>query len=1155
MGPRRLILSLLVAMLAGLTFATVPALATTEKPEQPLAQAPSEVTAKNAILHGVLNPGKTGEPGTFEPDTYEFVYRPSASRECEGSGQLTTTVGMSLGAGKEELPGQQIENLTEGTKYALCLRVQNGATPTPETAVSAAITFETAIAPETPAGEEAVEVTGTTATLKGILNPGKQGNSGHYWFAYFASSSECEGPASPESEHKESHGAKAEAVSAAVANLLPATTYTFCLMALNESGEQSDGSPVHFTTETAAPTISGESVEAVASASVTVTASIQPGGLPSSYRVQYTTEAAFEADGWAAAASVPADEALIPVASTPVAVRQELSGLQPQTAYRYRFVAANSEDGHSETFGEPVSFLTAAARGMSASLPDGREYEMVSAGLPGDVYGAPVPVSTGPRLYELSQSESTAVRAAADGDAIAFAGEPGSEGGNGHTEPGLGTEFQATRDPHHGWSLSTITPEASSYPEEDPLFTGFSPDLSVGIVRGSPAKLVEGAVPAGPAGCELLFSHHGLGYQLSDFAALFTQTGSTGRCGYLRGGPQGLEFGGGNEGAPSSASYSKLIFQSPAPLTPGASETPEGDEGTNLYESTAGQVREVNVLPSGATASDSVFGAPPPQEPEAKAHSVGDGVGHAISADGQRVFWTDLHTHALYAREGALTATPRTVEIDQSEGPGSSGGGRYLGASSDGSRVFFADCSRLTADSTAVEGAGCSQTLPIEYESGDWYRQAELQSGNDLYEYNFGAPEDHRLTDLTVDGAHGDTLGANVQGVLATSDDGSYIYFAAGGALASGASSRDCEAAKWGLKSGLSEAERARLATEASEEISGNVPTGRGCNLYVSHDGTIKLIAVLAADDDRIEANENNAYISAVGDWRPELGERTAQVNSNGTDLVFQSTQQLTGYNDTSLSRGPRSPERSSEVFVYDAPSGRLSCASCNPSGAAPVPQATAGLVPTSFLPTYMPRDINASGNEVYFDSEQPLSAADTNGTVQDVYEWEREGTASCPTATSRYGGCVFLLSGGDSSTPSYFVDADLEGNNVFFTHRGQLGPLVEPIGRNVLYDARVDGGFPESTLSCTGSGCQGAPPALPLFLTPATATAPALDGDFPPVTGAAAKPAPRARHVSKAIRTCRKLQSRKRRQHCEKTARRNHTNTTTKNSKRRVGK
>jgi hypothetical protein len=89
---------------------------------------------------------------------------------------------------------------------------------------------------------------------------------------------------------------------------------------------------------------------------------------------------------------------------------------------------------------------------------------------------------------------------------------------------------------------------------------------------------------------------------------------------------------------------------------------------------------------------------------------------------------------------------------------------------------------------------------------------------------------------------------------------------------------------------------------------------------------------------------------------------------------------------------------------------------------------------------------------------------------VEDVYEMEPEGVGSCVRA----GGCVLLISGGTGSVDSNFLAMDERGENVFFTSRDRLvqadtDELID------VYDARVDGGFPnEANATTTLSGCRG---------------------------------------------------------------------------------
>jgi hypothetical protein len=132
---------------------------------------------------------------------------------------------------------------------------------------------------------------------------------------------------------------------------------------------------------------------------------------------------------------------------------------------------------------------------------------------------------------------------------------------------------------------------------------------------------------------------------------------------------------------------------------------------------------------------------------------------------------------------------------------------------------------------------------------------------------------------------------------------------------------------------------------------------------------------------------------------------------------------------------------------------------------------------------------ISGDGQEVFFDTSQPLVPQDTNG-LQDVYEWEREGTPSCPVQSPARpdGGCLFVLSGGESPDLSYLIDASASGENVFFSTRAHL-VQVETGDKSEVYDARVNGGFPEYPLQCTGTGCQGVPAAPPIFATPSSVT------------------------------------------------------------------
>jgi hypothetical protein len=90
------------------------------------------------------------------------------------------------------------------------------------------------------------------------------------------------------------------------------------------------------------------------------------------------------------------------------------------------------------------------------------------------------------------------------------------------------------------------------------------------------------------------------------------------------------------------------------------------------------------------------------------------------------------------------------------------------------------------------------------------------------------------------------------------------------------------------------------------------------------------------------------------------------------------------------------------------------------------------------------------------------------------------------------------------------------------------------------LYDARVGGGFPESSLACTGTGCQGVPPGPPIFATPSSVTFSGV-GNFTGQGVATPKPKPltRAQKLARALKACRAKKSKHKRAACETQARR----------------
>lgn len=949
-------------------------------------------------------------------------------------------------------------------------------------------------------------------------------------------------------------------VQATVSGLELDINYHFRLAAASTEGE-GVGADTTFYTSTR-PLITGESFSGLNSTQVDVSARVQAAALATSYEVDYGTVAS-----GVYGSSTP--KASVGGAGFPVGVLAHLSGLRPATEYHLRVVATNAL---GPTQGEVLTFTTAATAGSAAGLPDDRAYEMVS---PPDNRTVAMPLVASQRTEPGEESVNISewpFRASADGGAVAYIGEPPVQGGNG-IEPGGfgGNEFLARRTAK-GWQASDITPAPSTPNEEyvHEFYEAFSSDLSLGIIRSEGPRAGEGQpLAADGSPCDSLYSRaSGNGA----FVALFTESLTPAFCG------EDQVFAG------VSADKSQLLFQSRFALTGEADEVLSGS-GRNLYAATGGHLRSVNVLNDGTPAPNATFGSPEVEMPIEQAEKEVNDFSNVISADGSRVFWTASERHevatqryaqrpeALYVRENDLqpqsplgTKSECTVPTDactvqldavQQSASGSSGGGLYWTASSDGSRVFFTDCSKLTADSTAVSTEGCEHLLAIGEISGGTEQMLE---GSDLYEYDFNAPEGRRLTDLTVDHSGEDHLGADVKGVLGASEDGSYVYFVADGALAPGVTPRICETIeaqknidheefeKGIISEGQNIGKLEALEAEARLENEGKTPPKRGCNLYVSHEGeSPRFIATLSPEDNALPHGGAGSE-PHMGDWKANLGQRVAEVTPDGQSLLFESRHALTGYDNNGFEiNGVVEHYPALEVFVYDAGSGRLSCASCLPSGAPPPlreSKENQEPLPTSLHLTYTPRWMSNDGRRVFFDTAQPLVAQDTN-REQDVYEWEREepGSAGCPqqTPARRDGGCVFVLSGGTSSYLSLFVDASASGNDVFFTTIGKL--ISQDHDENLkLYDAHVctlaAPCFHETSLACEGTGCQGVPPAPPTFATPSSATFNGA-GNYQPQPPAKGKTVAgiRAERLAGALKACRRKHDKHKRAVCERQA------------------
>jgi hypothetical protein len=156
-------------------------------PETPETGKAEPVTTTTATLHGVLNPGAPGNPGS-----YEFVYRQSPS-ECElynyersrFEPMNATPAETSLGNAKEAAKPAVVDALLPNTTYTFCLLARNEAG---ETALGAPVTFATPPAAPKIENESSSHVSATEARLEAEIDPGNSETAYHFEYGPAAGS-------------------------------------------------------------------------------------------------------------------------------------------------------------------------------------------------------------------------------------------------------------------------------------------------------------------------------------------------------------------------------------------------------------------------------------------------------------------------------------------------------------------------------------------------------------------------------------------------------------------------------------------------------------------------------------------------------------------------------------------------------------------------------------------------------------------------------------------------------------------------------------------------------------------------------------------------------------------------------------------------------
>jgi hypothetical protein len=801
----------------------------------------------------------------------------------------------------------------------------------------------------------------------------------------------------------------------------------------------------------------GKATEAT-STSATFNGTVDPNGLVlKDCHFDYVGEAAFEAGGFATAATVPCAESLAEIGSgkEPVAVHAQVSGLAPG-AYRFRLAAENENPppvtGKAVAFGPPtiatkaafpVFYAEATVRARINPEGFGTTYR-VEYGT-SDAYGqssAEASLSSGEAGIEVAVSLSGLEPATSYHYRVLATNAVGTTTGPDQTLSTLARPpAQKCPNAQFRTGPSAALPDCRVYELVTPPVTNGSSlfwETSDAINGNFPTALASadgdsvifgtiGTLP-GTEGNGIFDGHRSVrgpeGWSESLFSPSGEQT-SVARTG----------------GVSPDHLYS---FWSASGET-GSLDSPEG-EGHAHY------IR----LPGGV--------ANPACSPEPQGHFEWIGCG-SLGADsaawgrwitagaGHVVFTSTKHLEPNAPEEDTLAIYDRTPGgptqvvslLPEAEVP--TAPAEYRGISADGSAVAF-----------VIEEAGTPRLYEhrsgeetLEVSSGETTFAGLSKDGSRLFYVKGGALYAFDAsTQESTEIAAGDAAFVNV------SADGSHVYFTSTGAL-----------------TGTEENEGGEAA-EAGED-----------NFYLWEAETQALRFLGVLDHSDVSGGVNLARWVAGLDPNASGGASGPAIDPsrstpNGEVLVFQSHAPLTGYDS----------EGYSEVFRYDATDGSLVCLSCSPIGAPAQSDAElqSAKLDSSLASSGLVRIANVSedGQTVFFQTSDALVPVDVNG-AGDVYEW-REGQLS-------------LISSGRSSIDSFLYGVSADGKNVFFSTREGLVPEDEADGGVSIYDARVGGGFAASPgkQGCEGEACQGAPNGAPTLLPPVPTVAPGSAGNEAP--------------------------------------------------------
>lgn len=436
-------------------------------------------------------------------------------------------------------------------------------------------------------------------------------------------------------------------------------------------------------------------------------------------------------------------------------------------------------------------------------------------------------------------------------------------------------------------------------------------------------------------------------------------------------------------------------------------------------------------------------------EPYAQGRYISPGGGHVIFSTGATALqsaWCEgvtskyckvnqLEPEAAPTGTGAIYDRPATggptqvISLLPGDNPPAAGEDAfYQGASADGSSAAFTIAGVLYA---RVENEKTEQVTSAPATYGGF-------SADGRYLFYLNAGNIHRFD--TEDGSDQEVNSSGDAAMMNVSEDGSHVYFI------------------------------------SPSQLDGPEGTAGQPNVYLWAGGATQFVATVLPSD--LEG------VPALGKWAAAVrsgansgtgqsgpGVEASRTTPDGGVMIFESAAELAGYQTAGHV----------EIYRYEE-GGSIRCVSCNAFASPAI--ADARLQSAAVGSRAILNNLSSDGSRVFFETSEALVEADADNGINDSYEWHLvPGIAAEPE--------LGLISSGQSHdylpgnpeaalNQNPLMGISKDGSNVFFSSTDALVPGAGLGGTVEIYDARIDGGFPQPPVPepCLGEACR--PPLTP---------------------------------------------------------------------------